>query len=167
MINQTEQEKGLEYKGFFKLVNSEPDQYIEVFCSDWNKEHWAFYAFIDIEELEDDISAINDLIQKLNYRDGDVYIELINHSDEEEIEELYQAFYDRSGWDHSAILNLEIWEELREELESRPPKFTDGWEALEYLEEIFSKETLYDKFTCWIGGSELLQIYERIMDETL
>ena len=73
----------MKYNGFFKHINDKPSgEYIEIFVSDWNKEHWAFYVYIEQDNYESDLDEINQLMTKLNYRDGDIYIELINHSDE-------------------------------------------------------------------------------------
>jgi len=101
----------MEYKGFFKHINSKPTgEYIDVFISDWNKEHWAFYVYIDKDNYEEDIDQINELIQKKNYRDGDVYIELIDHSDD--LEHFYKYVYDSGHYTHSAILDKTLWEIL-------------------------------------------------------
>ena len=103
----------MEYNGFFKHTNDKPTgEYIEIFVSDWNKEHWAFYSYIDKDCYEDDIQEIQELMTKLNYRDGDVYIELINHSDE--LEHFYMYVYDSGYYTHSAILNTRLWEILEE-----------------------------------------------------
>ena len=95
-----------EYRGYFNKVNSKPqDSWIEVFCSDWNKDHWAFYAFIGVDSYREDLKGINSLIERLNWRDGDVYVELINHS--EDLSDFYHKLYDLSDWD---ALNPDIWE---------------------------------------------------------
>jgi hypothetical protein len=103
----------LKYKGFFKYINKEPtDEYIEIFVSDWNKEHWGFYAHISQDDYETDIDNIQELITKLNYRDGDVYTELINHSDE--LKHFYKYLYDLGHYTQSDVLNPELWEILEE-----------------------------------------------------
>ena len=103
----------LKYKGFFKHVNDEPTgEYIEIFVSDWNKEHWGFYAYISKDDYETDIDNIQELITKLNYRDGDVYTELINHSDE--LEHFYKYLYDLGSYTQSDVLNPEYWNILEE-----------------------------------------------------
>lgn len=95
----------MEYRGYFKYINSKPTgEYIEIFVSDWNKDFWSFYAYIERDNYEENIEKINNLITELNYRDGDVYIELINHS--EGLEGFYKYIYDSN---HS-ILNKEYWE---------------------------------------------------------
>ena len=95
-----------EYRGYFNKVNSKPqDSWIEVFCSDWNKDHWAFYAFIGVASYREDLKGINSLIERLNWRDGDVYVELINHS--EDLSDFYHKLYGLSDWD---ALNPDIWE---------------------------------------------------------
>lgn len=64
----------LKYRGFFKAVNRKPQgEWIEVFASDWNKDYWAFYAYISLKNFREDIKAINNLIHKLNWRDGDTH----------------------------------------------------------------------------------------------
>jgi len=106
-------ETKLSYKGFFKYVNQKPDsEYIEMFVSDWNKEHWAFYIYISQDDYETDIENIQNLIDKLNYRDGDYYIELINHS--EDLEYFYKYIDEQGKYSHSEVLNLELWEILED-----------------------------------------------------
>jgi hypothetical protein len=104
----------LEYKESFKAVNEKPisSEWIEVFCSDWNKEHWSFYAYIDKDNYEQDIEDINSLIQKLNFRDGDVYIELIDHSSD--LEGFYHYLYTLSQYTQSEVLDPDYWEVLEE-----------------------------------------------------
>jgi hypothetical protein len=103
----------MEYKGFYKHINSKPTgEYIEVFVSDWNKDFWSFYAYIERDNYEENIEEINSLITKLNYRDGDVYIELINHSDE--LEGFYKYLYDLGKYTQSDVLDTEYWEILEE-----------------------------------------------------
>ena len=93
------------YKGYFQWVNSKPQNgWIEVFCSDWNKDHWAFYAYIGIDSYREDLKGINSLIERLNWRDGDVYVELIDHS--KGLSDFYHKLYDL-GWE---VLNPDIWE---------------------------------------------------------
>jgi hypothetical protein len=104
----------LEYKESFKAVNDKPisSEWVEVFCSDWNKEHWSFYAYIDKDNYEQDIEDINTLLQKLNFRDGDVYIELIDHSSD--LEGFYHYLYKLGQYTQSEVLNPEYWEILEE-----------------------------------------------------
>ena len=107
----------LKYKGFFKHINEEPTgDYIEIFVSDWNKDHWGFYAHISKDDYEADIDNIQELISKLNFRDGDVYTELINHSDE--LEHFYKYLYDLGQYTQSDVLNPELWEILGEKYDS-------------------------------------------------
>jgi len=107
----------MKYKGFFKHTNDKPtDEYIEIFVSDWNKEHWGFYTYISKDNYEQDLEDIGELMTKLNYRDGDVYIELINHSDD--LENFYKYIYDSGNYTHSAILNPKYWEILEEKGDS-------------------------------------------------
>jgi hypothetical protein len=101
----------MEYKGFFKTVNTKPTgDSITVFISDWHKEHWAFYVHISRDNFEADIDEISQLMDKLNYRDGDVYIELIDY--EGDLEHFYKYVYDSGYMTHSAILDKELWEIL-------------------------------------------------------
>lgn len=107
------QEKKLNYKGFFKHTNEKPTgEYIEIFVSDWNKEHWSFYVYISQDNYEEDIEEINNLITELNYRDQDYYFELIDRSDE--LKGFYNYIYDSNRYTHSDILNIELWEILEE-----------------------------------------------------
>jgi len=107
----------LQYKEPFKAVNEQPTgKYIEIFVSDWNKDHWMFYAYINKDCYEDDINEVQELITKLNFRDGDVYIELINHS--EDLEGFYKYLYDMGDYSNSEVLNPEYWEILEEKGDS-------------------------------------------------
>ncbi len=100
----------MEYRESFKSVNAKPknDEWIEVFASDWFKEHWAFYAYIALKHHKQDIEEINNLIHKLNWRDGDVYVELIDHS--EGLREFYHQLYERGYFTHHVALEPENWE---------------------------------------------------------
>ena len=156
----------LEYQGFFKRVNDPPTDYIEIFVSDWNKDHWAFYVFIDVEDYESDIEAITDLIStdRLNFRDGDFYVELIDHSGQDKTRDIYQAFLDKAGLDHNSVIWAENWEEVIEEIESRPPKFSDfdsAWDCFEHMEQFYSKDSMYDKLVSWLGTDDIRLMYER------
>lgn len=96
------------YRGAYNMVNSKPQgSWIEVFCSDWNKDHWAFYAYIGADSYREDLKGINRLINDLNFRDGDVYIELIDHS--EELSDFYHKLYHNDDWSDHAVLNPDIW----------------------------------------------------------
>ena len=98
----------LTYKGFYKSVNEKPrGEWIEVFASDWFKDYWAFYAYISLENYEKDIEAINDLIHRLNWRDGDVYVELINRS--EGLKDFYHWLYEKGYFTHHCALDPENW----------------------------------------------------------
>jgi len=97
----------LKYQGYFNWVNSVPQNgWIEVFCSDWNKDHWAFYAYIGADSHREDLKAINRLIMDLNFRDGDVYVELIDHS--RNLSDFYHTLYSDLGSDY--VLKPDIWE---------------------------------------------------------
>ena len=103
----------MKYKDFFKCVNDKPTgSYIEIFVSDWNKEYFAFYVYIDKDNYNEDIDNINELINKLNWRDGDIYIELIDRTDD--LKHFYSWIYDNNTYTHSDILNTELWEILEE-----------------------------------------------------
>ncbi len=114
----------LKYKGFWNTVNAEPPgDWIKIWASDWNKDHWGFYAYIAIDNYTQDLEAINDLITLLNWRDGDVYIELINLPKKDAYAEtaegikeyptplgrFYKELCDSDGFDHSEILRPEYW----------------------------------------------------------
>jgi hypothetical protein len=100
----------LKYRGYFNALNNPPkdDEWIEIFVSDWFKDHWAFYAFIALKRYKEDIAAINKLIQEMNWRDGDVYVELINHSDK--LGEFYTKMNTDQYLTNSDILWHEKWE---------------------------------------------------------
>ena len=102
-----------QYKEFFKSVNKKPknDEYIEIFASDWFKQHWAFYAYITLKNHKQDIKEINDLIDKLNWRDGDVYIELIDHSPK--LRDFYHKLYEDGYFTHHNALDVKNWKQLR------------------------------------------------------
>jgi hypothetical protein len=103
----------LEYKGFYKTINEKPEgECINLFVSDWNKEHFAFYVYIGKDNYSDDIEQIQKLITKLNYRDGDVYCELIDHSPE--LEHFYHYLYELGHYTQSDVLDPEYWEILKE-----------------------------------------------------
>ena len=103
----------MEYKGFFETINDKPSgEYINIFVSDWNKEHWSFYVYISKDKYEEDIEQINKLMSKLNYRDGDIYIELIDHSSD--LEHFYHYLYELGYMTQSQVLDLEYWEILEE-----------------------------------------------------
>lgn len=104
------QELKLKYRGWWNAINPQPkeEEWIELFASDWLKDHWAFYAYIRLSHYEEDITAINALIRHLNWRDGDVYVELINHSDG--LAELYHVLYrEGSKYAHWNALDPKDW----------------------------------------------------------
>jgi len=105
----------MEYKGRWNSVNEQPqnDEWIEVFASDWFKDYWAFYGYISLKNYEADIEAINDLIHRLNWRDGDVYVELINHS--EGLRDLYHHLYEGGYFTHHNALEPENWRKWLEQ----------------------------------------------------
>jgi len=100
----------LKYHGFFNSVNPKPQgNYILVFVSDWNKDYWAFYAYISQKNWREDLRQINDLIKRMNWRDGDVYVELIDFHDET-MRGFYMTLYDESAWTHWNALDPKTWE---------------------------------------------------------
>ncbi len=140
----------MKYNGFFKHVNDKPPgEYIEVFISDWNKEHWAFYVFISKDDYEQDIEDINNLITKLNYRDGDVYTELINHSDG--LEGFYKYLYDLGHFTQSEVLNTEYWEILEEKGDSHFLYFSK-LNGSTYIDDLRDAE--YSTFNDWYEALE-------------
>jgi len=142
----------LKYKGFFKHINEKPiEEYIELFVSDWNKEHWAFYCYISKDSYETDIEEIQELITKLNYRDGDVYTELINHSDE--LEGFYKYLYDIGQYTQSEVLNTKYWEILEDKGDFHfrcYQKLRGG----NYIEDLESSE--FSTFNDWY---EVLEVF--------
>jgi len=101
--------KRLEYKGFYNAVNPKPaGEWIEVFASDWFKDYFAFYAYISLDNYKEDIKAINDLITELNWRDSDVYVELIDHS--EGLKNFYHKLYEGGHYTHHNALDPRNWE---------------------------------------------------------
>jgi len=99
----------LRYGGFFKAANEKPRGAggIEIFARDWNKDWFAFYAYISLENYERDIEEINMLIRELNWTDGDVYVELINHSPC--LKDFYRWLYEKGYFTHHCALNPENW----------------------------------------------------------
>ena len=105
----------LNYKGHYTAVNNPAESYIEIFCSDWNKDYWSFYAYINADTYEQDTKDVLALIKKLNYRDGDVYVELINHSDD--LESFYKILYDNDWYAEWSTLWPDYWVKAQELLE--------------------------------------------------
>ena len=100
-----------EYKGFYNEANQpETKHWIEVFVSDWNKDYFGLYAYIDVATYEKDIKNIWKLINSFGYG-GDIYIELINHSDDKKVKEFYHWLYDRGYWADWDALNPKVWRE--------------------------------------------------------
>ena len=142
----------MEYKGFFKAVNPKPTgEYIEIFVSDWNKEHFAFYSYIDKDNYEDDITEINKLIKKLNFRDGDIYIELIDCSTG--LDGFYKYLYELGYYTQSDVLNKEYWEILEDKGDEHFSLYSHlrGGSDIDEL-----KDFEYSVFNSW---EEALEIY--------
>jgi len=100
----------LKYRGFFNTVNPKPQgNYILLFASDWNKDYWAFYAYISQDNWRADIKQINELIQKMNWRDGDVYVELIDYHDKS-MHDFYMYLYDSCDMAHWNALDPKEWQ---------------------------------------------------------
>jgi hypothetical protein len=98
----------LRYKGFYETVNRKPKgEWIRIFVSDWFKQYWAFYAYISLENYERDIEAINDLIHRLNWRDDDVYVELIDRS--AGLKDFYHHLYEWGYFTHHNVLDPQNW----------------------------------------------------------
>jgi len=102
----------VQYKGFAKGVNEEPqgDEWIEIWASDWNKDYWGFYAYISLKNCMKDIEDIWTLINELNWRDGDVYVELINHSDG--LKAFYEKLLEKGYMTDDAVLNPDNWKQI-------------------------------------------------------
>jgi len=101
----------LKYKGFFNTVNTKPaGNYILVFASDWNKDYWAFYAYVSQQNWKEDVRKINDLVTRMNWRDGDVYVELIDYHDET-MHDFYMHLYDSGDMAHWNALDPKEWQE--------------------------------------------------------
>jgi hypothetical protein len=100
----------LKYRGYFKTINSKPlGNYVLVFVSDWNKDYWAFYAYISQDNWQEDVAKVNNLVTELNWRDGDVYVELINYHDET-MREFYMYLYDSCDMAHWNALDPKEWQ---------------------------------------------------------
>ena len=109
---EADDEDALQYQGFGRTVNRKPAEGIQLWASDWHKEHFGFYAWIDEQHFERDIPRIETLILKLNWRDGDVYTELINHTPG--LRHFYDFLYDRSELSDGAALEPVWWRILEE-----------------------------------------------------
>jgi len=141
----------MKYKGFFKTVNDKPIEGINIWVSDWNKDFWGFYAWIDKDNYEEDIQAIQKLIKQLNYRDGDVYIELIDY--EGELDSFYHYLYDLGKYTQSDVLNTKYWEILEEKGNPFFHYFSE-LNGSGYIEDLESAE--YIVFNDWY---EVLETY--------
>lgn len=88
----------LEYRGFWSPVNNKPegDPWIKIWVSDWNKEHFGFYYYVNCRYAETSLKRVLDLIDRLNKRDGDIYVELIDHAPS--IETHYMNLIDEASW---------------------------------------------------------------------
>jgi len=107
-----QQRKRLEYRGFWKQVNQKPSEGIQLWASDWNKDYFGFYSWIDKDSYERDTESINALIARLNSPPGDVYIELIDHTPS--LEHFFNFLYDLNEYTCWEVLNPRWWK-LREE----------------------------------------------------
>jgi hypothetical protein len=109
-VKETKSEAELKYKGCFNTVNPKPaGNYILVFASDWNKDHWAFYAYVSQQNWKEDVRKINDLVTRMNWRDGDVYVELIDYHDET-MHDFYTYLYDSGDMAHWNALDPKEWQ---------------------------------------------------------
>ena len=110
MKSTKQQTNKLQYRGYFNTVNPKPEgNYILIFASDWNKDYWTFYCYISQKNWQEDIRQVNDLIKHMNWRDGDVYVELIDFHDEM-MRDFYMFLYDDNDWAHWNVLDPEEWE---------------------------------------------------------
>jgi hypothetical protein len=99
----------LEYKEFMKTVNEEPNsEHVTIFVSDWNKEEWAFYAHIALSQYQDDIEEIQDLIKRMNWKDQDVYVEMVDCS--QDMTGFYSCVESMGYLDNWQIMDPELWE---------------------------------------------------------
>ena len=135
------------------------EPYIEIFVSDWLKEYWFFYAYISLNKYEQHIDYINKRISKENYRDGDVYVELINHHGE--IDGLYNYVYHSFDLSHQEILNPKIWE-LFVEKGNDFFKYFEKFVGSNYLEDLENSEII--TFSDWY---EVLETYNPDLYEVL
>lgn len=107
-VRATEKQNGIEYNGFWKPANSKPNgEYILVWVSDWLKQDWGFYCYIALDTYRQDLKGIHALIEELNFRGVDVYVEMVDHSPG--LEKFYHEKYTRDRMFHYHILNLETW----------------------------------------------------------
>lgn len=96
----------LEYKGIGEHVNPNSVTAITIAVQDWNGEYWMFYADIDMHTYSEDCEEISELIEKLNWRDGDVRIELIDYNSE--LTGLYE-YFEMIGANFE-ILDTDYWD---------------------------------------------------------
>ncbi len=143
-------------------MNKQIDEpYIEIFVSDWNKDYWHFYTFIHLNDYEECIESIGKAIDDANFRDGDVYIELIDYKGE--LDGLYNYIYHSSGLSHQEVLNSRIWEIFEEKGNDFFKYFTEfiGSNYVEDLEnqEIITFNDWYDVLETY--NPELYEILEK------
>jgi hypothetical protein len=129
----------MKYNGYGNSVNEKPEgEWIEIFASDWFKDYWVFYAFISLGSYEKDIAEVNDLIHEMNWRDGDIYVELINHSDG--LKDFYHWLYDQGYFTHHVVLDIEKWRQWLKENEDH-----QGLVKLRKLAETLDPKNLFRK----------------------
>jgi hypothetical protein len=133
------------YKKFGETINEKPTQGIYFFCSDWNKEFFGFYAWIDCDNYAEDIEQLQEFINKCNYRDRDTYIELIDY--ESDCEGLYDYLYSTSQYSHSEVLNADVWALFEDKSDEHFKLFSKhiGSSSLSELES-FEYSTYSDKY---------------------
>jgi len=140
----------LVYRGFFNSVNERPaGEYVQLFVSDWNKEHWAFYAYVDPDSYEDDLDAIGELRAALNWRDGDIYVELIDRS--EGLKGFYEYLYSQGYMTHSDVMDRELWEILEEKGDDHF-RYFQKYIGSSYREDLLNFE--YSVFEDWYDALE-------------
>ncbi|MBD3158470.1 MAG: hypothetical protein GF309_06725 [Candidatus Lokiarchaeota archaeon] len=107
----TEKQNDIEYNGFWKPANTKPDgEYVLVWVSDWLKQDWGFYCYISLDAYKQDLDGIHGLIEELNFRGVDVYVEMVDHSPG--LKEFYGKEYNKSKISHYHILKPETWERV-------------------------------------------------------
>jgi len=96
---------------FRRPANSKPDgEYVLAWVSDWLKQDWGFYCYISLDTYKEDLDGIPGLIEELNFRGVDVYVEMVDHSPG--LKESYREEYHRSKISHYYILKPETWERV-------------------------------------------------------
>ncbi|MBD3157584.1 MAG: hypothetical protein GF309_02235 [Candidatus Lokiarchaeota archaeon] len=110
-VKTTEKQNSIQYNGFWKPANRKPNgEYVLLWVSDWLKQDWGFYCYISLDTYKQDLDGIHGLIEELNYRGVDVYVEMVDHSPG--LKGFYRKQYRRSKISHYHILNPQTWERV-------------------------------------------------------